>query len=173
MRPIAYNHLNHLSNEFTNPSRAFWLMRDYVRKAIKLTNDTMTKNTILKFKNAKIGLKDVEDVASSMKRKMKSSDNSREAKYEIVNDLMKHRIKDALKCAQFAKKDLNTSMENLSKVVRRGTFVRKEFMHVVDEELRHVWKESKEKSNDKVTWNIKKHIDKVHSEEGIFKGVFI
>ena len=94
MRPIAYNQIHHLSYEFTNPERASSLMRDYVKKASKLTNDTMIKDTILKFNQSKIGLKDVEDIADSVMNKLKSSDKSREAKYTIVTDLMKHKLKD-------------------------------------------------------------------------------
>ena len=97
MRPIAYNHISQLSNEFTNPSRAFWLMRDYMRKAIKLTKNTVTKNTMLKFNKSKVGLKEVEGIAQSIVNKFKSNDNSREAKYSIVKDLMKHVMHDAVK----------------------------------------------------------------------------
>ena len=63
MKPTAYNQIYHLSNEFTNPARAYWLMRDYMKKAIKLTKDTMIKDTILKFNKSRIGLKEVEDIA--------------------------------------------------------------------------------------------------------------
>ena len=113
MRPIAYNQLFFLSNEFTNPMRAFWLMRDYMEKAIKLTSETMAKDTILRFKKTRVGFKDVEDVAESQVNKQKSSDKSRDAKYEIVKDMMKHKLKDALKTTKAAKKDLNASKENL------------------------------------------------------------
>ena len=100
MRPIAYNQLYYFSNEFTNPKRAFWLMRDYMEKAIKLTSETMNKDTILKCKKARVGFKDVEDIANTLVNKYKSSDKSRNAKYDIVKDLMKHRLKDSLKCSK-------------------------------------------------------------------------
>ena len=35
-------------------------MRDFRNKAIRLTKDTMTKNLLLKFRNAKVGFKEVE-----------------------------------------------------------------------------------------------------------------
>ena len=104
MRPIAYNQLNILSNEFTNPMWAFWLMRDYMEKAIKLTSETMAKDTILRFKKNRVGFKDVENMAESLVNKHKSSDKSRDAKYEIVKDMMKHTLKDALKLQNLQKR---------------------------------------------------------------------
>ena len=104
MRPIAYNKLFYLSNEFTNPKRALWLMRDYMEKAIKLTSETMNKDTILKFKKTRVGFKDVEDMAQCLLNKQKSSDKSRNAKYAIVKDFMKHKYNDAMKSTTSAKK---------------------------------------------------------------------
>ena len=135
MNPIAYNQIYHLSHEFTNPKRASWLMRDYMKKAIRLTKDTMIKDTILKFNKLKIGLKDVEEIAESIVDKLKRSDKSREAKYKVVKDLMKHKLEDAVKCIKAAKAELNVSKVNLTKVVRNRTFVRIEFMELVDKEL--------------------------------------
>ena len=142
MNPFAYNQIFHLSHEFTNPERASWLMRDYMKKAIKLTNYTMTKNTIIKCNKYKVGLNDVEEIAESLVNKMKSCDKSRNAKYDIVKDLMKHKLKNAIKSARIAKIELEESKVNLSKVVRKATFVRSEFMDLVDKELNTVWKES-------------------------------
>ena len=107
MRPIAYNRILNLSNEFTNPKRAAWLMRDYLKNAIKLTNNTLTKDLMLKHKNERVGLRDVEEIAESVVFKMKSSDKSRDVKYGIVRDLMKHRLKDAMKCVKTGKIELN------------------------------------------------------------------
>ena len=84
-------------------------MRDYLKNAIKLSNNTLNKDTILRFRNKRIGLKDVEEIAESVLFKMKSSDKSREAKYDIVKDLMKHKLKDATKCTKEAKTELNDS----------------------------------------------------------------
>ena len=55
-----------------------------MKNAIKLTNTTLTKDTILKLRKAKVGLRDVEEIADSIVYKMKSSDKSREGKYDIV-----------------------------------------------------------------------------------------
>ena len=174
MNPIAYNLIHHLSNEFTNPERASRLMRDYMKKAIKLSNTTMTKDTIFKFNQSKVGLKDVEDIAESVLSKMKSSDKSRKDKYDIVKDLMKHKLKDAIKCTKIARRELNESKDNLSKVVRKGTFVRSEFMEVVDKEINEVWKQAKKKKNDKVNWNVHKHIvGQTNVQEGTFKGILV
>ena len=173
MNPIAYNLIHHLSNEFTNPERASRLMRDYMKKAIKLSNTTMTKDTILKFNKSKVGLKDVEDIGESVLSKMKSSDKSRKDKYDIVKDLMKHKLKDAIKCTKITSTELNKSNDNLSKVVRKGTFVRNEFMEVVDKEINEVWKQAKEKKNEKVDWNVQKHIGQINRQEGTFKGILV
>ena len=53
MRPIAYSQIRNYSNEFTNPSRAYWLMKDFMNTAIKLAKDTVTKDMMLKIRNAK------------------------------------------------------------------------------------------------------------------------
>ena len=140
---------------------------------MKLANNTMVKNTILKFRTARIGLKDVEDTAESIVYKMKYSDKSREAKYDVVKDLMKHKLKDALKGTKTAKTELNSSKMKLDKVVRRGTLVRSEFMEIVDKELKEVWTESKKINKEKLNWNIHRHSDKDTNNEGVFKGVFI
>ena len=97
MNPIAYNLIHHLSNEFTNPERASRLMRDYMKKAIKLSNTTMVKDTILKFNKSKVGFKDIEEIAESVLSKLKCSDKTRSDKYDIVKDLMEHKLKDAIK----------------------------------------------------------------------------
>ena len=173
MRPIAYNHIFNLSNEFTNPSRASWLMRDYMEKAIKLAKETLTKDIIFKFNKTRIGFKDIEEIAESLVNKQKSGDKSREAKYCIVKDLMKHRFKDVLKCTKSAKKEVMISKENLSKTVRRGTLVRTEFMEIVDKEVKHIWTSSKEKNREKLEWNKKRYNIKSVDEEEVFKGVLV
>ena len=173
MKPNAYNQIYHLSNEFSNPARASWLMRDYMKKAIKLSNNTMTKDTMLKFNKSKVGLKDVENIAESVMNSFKSSDKSREAKYDIVKDLMKHKLKDAIKCTKTARTELNISKDNLTKVVSRGTFVRNDFMELVDKELQNVWSEAKMKSGEKVSWNKGKHKIVQDNLKGSFKGVLV
>ena len=173
MRPIAYNHIYHLSNELTNPARATWLMRDYMRKAIMLSNHTMTKDTIFKFMKARIGFKDVEKIAENIIYKQKSGDYSRDAKYLVVKDLMKHKMNDSIKCIKTAKKDLKKSNQNLSKVVRRGTIVRNEYMEVVDRELKSLWKEGKAKNEQKLEWISKKVEPKTDEHVDTFKGVIV
>ena len=133
----------------------------------------MTKNTIFKFMKARIGFKDVEKIAENMIYKQKSGDYSRDAKYLVVKDLMKHKMNDALKCIKTAKKELKKSNDNLSKIVRKGTIVRNEYMELVDKELNEAWTEAKTKNEEKVTWNIHKHKDTFTNNDGTFKGVFI
>ena len=61
-----------------------------------------------------------------------------------------------LKFTKVHKVELIKSNGSLTKVVRKGTYVRNEFMGVVNDELNQVWKEAKEKSNEKVNWNFLK-----------------
>ena len=100
---------------------------------------------------------------------MKNSDKS---KYVIVKDLMKHRLTDAIKCTESAKKELNFSKDSLDKVVRKGTLVRQEFMDLVDKELNYVWKEAKVKSQEKIDWNIQKRKVKT-TQNGTHKDVLV
>ena len=82
-------------------------------------------------------------------------------------------LRDAIQCSNVAKTELNISKENLTKVVRGGTLVRSEFMELVDKELKNVWNESKEKSGEKVSWNIWKSLDKLNVQQGTFKGILV
>ena len=122
-----------------------------MKMAIKLCKETQTKDTILRLNKSKVGLKDVEAAAELVVTKMKSSDKSRDAKYVIVKELMKHTLKDIMKCIKSTKEELNVSNVNLSKVVRKGTLVRKEFMKLVDNEIGISWKKLKEKNKKKLT----------------------
>ena len=110
-----------------------------MEKAIKLTSETMAKGTTLKLNKNRLGFKDVEDMTQCLMQKQKSSDKARDAKYEIVKDFMKHKYSDAVKCIKSTKRELAISKDNLSKVVRGGTLVRKEFMETVDKEVRIVF----------------------------------
>ena len=69
--------------------------------------------------------------------------------------------------------ELNNSNKDLTKLVRKGTFVRNDYMESVDKELKHNWKEAKMKSEEKVNWNTNKHKVKKDTLEGIYKGVLI
>ena len=105
--------------------------------------------------------------------KNKSGDYSRDTKYLLVKDLMKHKMTDTIKCISIAKDELKKSNESLSRIVRQGTFVRNEFMDLVDKELKNLWKESKTKSDKKVKWiNKKIHIAPIEAEK-TFKGVIV
>ena len=46
-------------------------------------------------------------------------------------------------------------------------------MELVDKELKNVWNESKEKSGEKVSWNIWKSLDKLNVQQGTFKGILV
>ena len=82
---------------------------------------------------------------------------------------MKHKLQDAIKCIKTAKAELNESRVNLTKVIRKGTFVRAEFMELVDKELNTIWTEVKEKNHEKVNWNYQRHKGNKDIHEGTFK----
>ena len=46
-------------------------------------------------------------------------------------------------------------------------------MELVDKDVKTVWNEAKEKSDQKVNWNILKHVGKDVIKEGTFKGVLV
>ena len=145
MRQIAYSRIDHLSEEFSNPSRAARLMRDYLSKTIWRTQQTLTKNLLLKLKSYKVGFNDVELIANRMCKQKKCAKNTRKEKYEIVSDFMKHKMKNVDKCNKQASVELNKSKDNLSEVVRVKTIVRKFFMDLVDKEISIIWKKEKKR----------------------------
>ena len=71
MCQIAHSQIGQLSFEFSNPERAAWLMRDFLTKSVKKTNQTLVKNMLLKLKKFKVGFVEVEDVAQHMLDKQK------------------------------------------------------------------------------------------------------
>ena len=138
MRQIAHSHISHLSCEFTNPERASWLMRDFISNAIRKTKQTLTRNLFLRLKNLNVGFKEVEDIAEHLINQQKGIENTRKEKYEIVKDLMKHKTTNAEKYLKQVTDNLNKSKDNLSKVVRENTVVRREFMEIVNNETNKV-----------------------------------
>ena len=132
MRPIAHSQIQQLSLEYSNPERAAWLMRDFLNKSIKKTNQTLTKNLLLRVKNLKVGFEEIEDIADHMIEQQKGGTKTRIEKYAIIKDLMKHKMFDAEKCIKMCTKNHRNSKKNLSEVVRMKTIVREEFMSIVD-----------------------------------------
>ena len=112
------------------------------------------KNLMLKFKNQRVGFREVEDIAEQLVKKQKNSDKGRQKKYEIIKDLMKHKQNDANDDDKIVRRELKTSKENLGETVRVGTIARYEFMDIVSNELNIVWKEGKIKNEKKVEWAI-------------------
>jgi hypothetical protein len=121
MRQIVHSQIQHLSFEFSNPERAAWLMRDFLNKTVKKTNQTLTKNLLLKVKNLKVGFEEIEDIAEHMLEQQKGGTKNRSEKYAIIKDLMKHKMLDAEKCIKLSTKNHKRSKENLSEVVRIKT----------------------------------------------------
>ena len=70
---------------------------------------------------------------------------------------MKHKMNDAIECTKEAKEELLISKKSLDNDVRKGTFVRNEFMEIVDREVNIIWREGKEKNKDKVEWAVHKN----------------
>ena len=136
-----------------------------MKDAIKVATDTIRKDMIFRFLQSKVGLKEVEQIAEQMIKQQKCSEGTRDDKFEIVKDLMKHKKKDAIKCVNKSKQSLNKNNAILSKTVRKGTIVREAFMEVVDMELNHEWRTGKERMNDKKKWAIHKYKTETKGEE--------
>ena len=133
----------------------------------------MTKNLLLKFKNAKVGFKEVEQIAEQMVKQQKSSLCTRDDKYDIVKDLMKHKMKDSVRCLKISKQNLNKSNSCLSKTVRKGTIAREAFMEMVDNELNYEWKTGKNKMKDKISWAVHKYKGIKKEPEKVFNGILV
>jgi hypothetical protein len=172
MRQITHSQIQHLSLEFSNPERAAWLMRDFLNKSVKKTNQTLTKNLLIKLKNVKVGFVEVEEIAQHMLRQQKIGNKTRNEKYVIVKDLMKHKMLDAEKCVKESTKNLNHSKDNLSEVVRVKTVVREEFMNIVDREVNKVWRDGKKKNHNKTEVLIKKYVENETDPE-VHEGVYV
>ena len=103
--------------------------------AIKVTNSTLTKNMMLKFRNQKVGHTEVEEMAGRLVAQQKTSDKTKEKKYQIVKDLMKHKMENVQDCEKIARKEL-------------------EFMNIVNVEINLIWKNGKDKNIQKVEWAV-------------------
>ena len=126
----------------------------------------------MKFRNHKVGFREVEDIADKLLSQQKNVENCRAEKYSVVKDLMKHKLNNAMKYEKEVRKQLKTSKDDLDKVVRTGTIARNEFMEVVNVEIDMLWKEGKSKSSDKVKWA--EHRNKVSKENmETFRNVII
>ena len=158
MRQIAHSRIFHLSFEYTNPERAAWLMRNFMSNTIRKTKQTLLINLFMKLKNVKVGLKEVEDISEHMMSQQKAGEKTREDKYQLVKDFMKHKMTDAEKHLKQVTNDHKKSKEILSKVIREGTIVRKEFMDTVDIEVNKVWKDGKKKNDNKTNELVKKFV---------------
>ena len=172
MRTIAHSQIRQLSLEFSNPERAAWLMRDFLNKSLKKTNQTLTKNLLLKVKTLRVGFEEVEDIAEHLLEKQKGGTKKRSEKYAIVKDLMKHIMADAEKCLKVSVRNLKVSKDNLTEVVRVKTVVREEFMYVVDREVSKVWKDGKKRVQNKANHLAAKYV-KDEPEPAVHKGVIV
>ena len=76
-----------------------------------------------------------------------------------------------MKYIKSTKEELNVSNMNLTKVVRKGTIVRKEFMKLVDNKIGISWMKLKEKNQEKVNWNV--HKNEIEVKKGTFKGILV
>ena len=130
------------------------------------------KNMMLKFRNHKVGFKEVEDIAERLMVQQKNVNKNRIKKYAIVKDLMKHKMDNVLENDKMLRKDLKASKEILGEIVRVGTYARNEFMDLVNGKIDIIWKEGKEKNYKKVERADEKN--KVVKEDmEIYKGVKI
>ena len=115
MRKIACSLIEQLSFNYTNPTRASRLMRDYLSCAIRVTNATLTKNMMMKFRNHKVGFREVEEIADKLLSQQKNVENSRAKKYGIVKDMMKHKLNNAIDYEKVVRKQLKVSKDDLDK----------------------------------------------------------
>ena len=173
MRQIAYSRIEHLSYEFSNPMWASRLMREYMSKAIRLTKDTMTKDVLMKFRNSRVGFREVHQIAEQMVGQFKSSKLSKSSGFDIVKDLMKYKMYDALNCVKESKDELKKTKDDLDTFVRKGTFVREEFMDLVNREVNHIWNNGKEKNKNKVDWAVHKRTTNNDNKTNIVRGVIV
>ena len=73
MHPKAYNRLKTLSEDFDKPSEALRLMGDFMSTTLAHTKANSVKDCIEKFVRTSVVLKDVEDAANSLTKKMGSA----------------------------------------------------------------------------------------------------
>ena len=147
-------------------------MRNYITKAINLRKSTMTKNMLLKLKNARVGFKEVEQIAEHIAWQYKSSTKFKDDKFDIVKVLMKHKMNDALNCVTESRAELNKSKNSLDNIVRKGTVVGEEFVELVNREINIIWKNGKDKNQEKVEWAVHKQKEKEEENE-IIGGVIV
>ena len=126
----------------------------------------------MKLKYLKVGFKETEEVAQHQLDQQKFGKKDRCEKYEIVKDLMKHKLVDAEKGVRECTEQLKQSKENLSKVVRERTLVRDEFMSVVNREISIVWDEGKVKNQEKTERLVAK-FSKNEKDLEVHEGVFV
>ena len=173
MLPKAFNRLRTLSLEFTNPSNAFRLMRDFMEKSIENTKANAVRDTIAKFNKKGVVLKDVNDTAMSLTFKMKNGLSKEIAIEKIKKTVMKVKTEDIRRKCVITKSALKISKQNLSEVVRVKTFARKEFMKVVKNENERIWSCEKAKGLEKLNANFAKQKRKADSTLGVTQGVNI
>ena len=101
-------------------------------------NQVLTKNLFLQLKNFKVGFAEVEQIAAHMVEQQKEGKKERSEKYLFVKDIMKHKLNNVEICVKNSIKNLKESELNLSKVVRKNTIVREEFMDLVTKEVNKV-----------------------------------
>ena len=173
MLPKAFNRLRTLSLEFTNPSNAFRLMRDFMEKSIENTKANAVRDTIAKFNKKGIVLKDVNDTAMSLTSKMNNGPSKEIAIEKIKKTVMKVKTEDISRKCLITKSAMKVSKKNLSEIVRVKTFVRREFMKVVKIENERIWSFEKAKGLKKLNANFVKQKGKVNPTLGITQGVNI
>ena len=86
----------------------------------------------MKFRTEKVGFREVKQIAKHLVWQFKSSKKPKTWEDDIVKDIMKHKKKDAIECTKESKEELRKSKKNLDNVIRKGTFVRQEYMDLVD-----------------------------------------
>ena len=104
MRTKAFSQLKIFSFEFREPVRAFQAMRVYLDKVIAHAKATCARNLVDRYIKNGIAFNDVEALAKSATKGMKSTENIEKMQKKIENIVMKTKLEDASKTVAEVKK---------------------------------------------------------------------
>ena len=107
-----------------------------------------------KFVRKNIVLKEVRDLVGKLVEKLVKGKEKARIKFE--KDIMKTKLLDAQFVMKDSRRKMIRSKKSLDEVVRKNTFVRDEYIEVVNTEVAKVWKEEKKIKENKIIFNEKK-----------------
>ena len=170
MHPRAYNQIVKLSLEFRDPKWVQWLMRDYLQCNIAHLKAAKQRDMFAKFVRADIALKSVRDITRNLCTPMRPGLAKNVAQKKLERTTMRAKLEDAKRSFRITRNEMFVSKSKLNKVVRFGTFVRKEFMKLVKEETENLWNVDKKKTRRKFLSNKEKIVDEPKEVLGVLVG---